>query len=283
MGSQKKLKPLNLLGFTAPLRSSRGLGIIEVVIASAILGVILLAISSILVTGQQGAQSVSKRLDAGQLGSFINAILVNPPVCSSSGLVGSAAPPLKDPSTPDTVSVPTLHFAGLSFDDGANSSFDNGQIKISSLKYHSVTQVSPSVYNAVIRLQVNVQNGTGQTPGGSLLAPVDFPAVYTVNGGGNIISCGTSGSPTLDQYFSFQIATTVHDQTNYTGTQNLPTPYADANYYLICSMGAANNGQNYGVFYVSWQGPSNFGWRYFQERGNFQAPIITMSCVAHHS
>jgi type II secretory pathway pseudopilin PulG len=185
------------------LLSNGGFGLLEVVVASGILAIIALGTSSLLVTSQQGVQSAQKRVDANQLGTFINAIVSNPNVCALSGLVGLTPPPtIPSAGYPaDTVHVPTLSYAGMKFDDSTNSLFDNGQIKISQLTYHAV-QPSGNTYIMSLTLQVSVQGQNTNQPivGGNTLAPVYFPLVATVDGTGHINGCGaigTTGTPQI--------------------------------------------------------------------------------------
>jgi type II secretory pathway pseudopilin PulG len=215
-----------------------GLGLLEVIVAAGILSIIGFAISSLIISGQRGAVSVQKRLDAGQLGSFINTVLTNSAACKLSGLIGQAAPSSKLPSTPDVTSLPVpLSYAGYLFDDsgGPNSQFDNGQVKIASLKYHSVLK-TPGVDLVVVRLQVDAAGASSNlVVGGNLLAPNDFPVVL-YEAAGFITACGSPPGQTQVVHFG---PATVPSSSSYAtlplGCQPWTTPFVNLNYSVTCS------------------------------------------------
>lgn len=215
----------------------KGFGLIEVVIAVAILSVVMLGVTTMMISSQNGAQSVTKRLDAGQLNMFITAILSNQVACMNSGLIGQTAPPATPPATPDTVSVPTLTFAGLKFDDSTNNLFDNGQLKIQSLKYHSVT-VLGNTSTIDIRMQVNTQgSGTQTIVGGNTLAPVDFPLIVTTSGG-LITSCGSSSNVQVASLGANTCTAAGNSRagSHCTNTVFWAPPFVDTNYQVNCSL-----------------------------------------------
>jgi hypothetical protein len=155
----------------------------EVVIASGILVVIALGISNVIVNSQQGAQSVQKRLDAGQLQSYITQILNNPVLCTQS--LGTQSLPVVGEA------VPTLKFGNTKIDQTAvNNSFNSGQIAVKSLTYKTVTSLGGGAYAVEIELQVSLAgNGSPVVIGGNTAPPVDFPVIVNVSAG-KISSCG---------------------------------------------------------------------------------------------
>ncbi len=238
-----------------PGLSSSGIGLLEVVMASAIIGVILMALSTTMISGQKGAESVQKRLSATELQSFISQTLTNPLVCAQSGLVGQNVPVAG-------ASVPTLTFASVKMDDGANNLFENGQIKISSLKYKTVTP-SGNLYTVDVQLQINVQGATSQTVvGGSLLAPVDFPLVLTIVGG-KIATCGGAAVTHLQTVKILPSCTTPTGSYNScTQVVSWPASFADNSYSVTCTgsipIRVGNPNPCPANFYVTGKTPTNF-------------------------
>lgn len=230
------------------IRSSSGMGLLEVVIASAILVIIALGISTVVVNGNRSAQSVQKHISSGELQDFITQTLNNPQLCTAT-FAGQNAPTI----TPPGNTVPTISFAGMKMDDTVNSLFANGQIKIASLKYKSVTNVG-SLYSAVIELKVNLAGvGTEPVVGGATAPPVDFPLVVTVNALGKIVSCGyTASGPGVVAAISFNAETNfiisaynaTYTHGGCSGVYNItfPSPLPNANYFIAGTTGGPSLG-----------------------------------------
>lgn len=207
----------------------------------------------------------------------------DPTICTSS-LIGT------HPTVGQSVA---FNFAGgvkindVSSDPGSN--FQN-QIKITSLKWASFTPISATSQIGYLSVQANLQGSSSfVTTGGNIrsypkpgVTPPGIMVMMSLDGSGNILNCGGGASNGTDRYVEFTIATSIHDQTNYTGVASFVPPFSDNQYYLICSTNGNSAGQNYGVFYTNVMFSSGFSWRYYQERGNFQAPVITVDCAAHH-
>lgn len=164
-------------------RSKSGLGLLEVIVASAIFGVVALGVSSLIVSTQQATQSVQRRSDSIELQQFISQILVNRSLCNAS-LAGKPAPA-------NGASVPTLSFSGVAFDETANNLPFGGSIKIESLKYKNVVIAGP-VATALLELVVDLRgrNGGSVVTGGYKQRAVNFPFVATL-AGATIATCGT--------------------------------------------------------------------------------------------
>lgn len=269
-----------------PLSSSSGMGLLEVVIASAILVIIALGISNVVVNGQQGAQSVQKHLDSSQLQSFITQTLNTPELCTLS--LAGQNPPVAG------ASVPTLTFATMKFDDSTNSSFNNGQIKIASLKYKGAPTVSGNVYAAIVELQVSLSGAAvgSVVVGGNLAPPVDFPLVATVSSG-KISTCGGGQGVakawaniycTVADVCSLQSSFNVSAFSALNGTYTITyqTPLPNANYALLVTTNYQhqNNGSNNvagGMLSQSTTGAQFF--TFARDDGHFNNSILTSVVV----
>lgn len=157
-----------------------GFGLIEVLIATAILSVMSMALCSLMIFSAKEVSSIQKRITYGEMQSFISKVVTNTALCTAS-LAGKPAPIVG-------ASVPSLGFAGLLIDDTTNSVYDS-TIVVSAMKYSAVTLVGTST-QAIINLVANLQSpgSTDMIIGGNVPRPASFPVLLNISGG-LIVNC----------------------------------------------------------------------------------------------
>lgn len=176
----------------------RGMTIVEVLVASAILAITVAAFSSFLSFSNKEQKSVQNSVDFDIIRSNIQRVLMKDSLCNTAW---KAADGVSAAKFNPTATIPAAQ-QFRSIKAGSSTLISLGQnlpggLKVSKLELTSVSTTGPNVYD--VTLVIEIQKATGST-GGSLLSNKDNPFLFSVatNSTDNIVSCGAAASsPTV--------------------------------------------------------------------------------------
>jgi hypothetical protein len=180
----------------------------------------------------------------------------------------------------------------------AGANFQNGLLTIKQITWGALDTPTPTQTIGYLSIQADISaSGATTILGGSTRT---FPKInddprtgvkifmQMDSVTGLVKDCGLD---TTTEYFKFTFNTTSNSNTTSMYVyQMLPTAYADANYYVICSVTdpwAVNHdarGEAFGFIYPYNLTASGFNFRYLQQIGDW-IPVgyaLTMNCVTSH-